>query len=87
MAYSDPRKNAKFVDDNHLRTRDLSGGPPQPRDTMNLRHSTDFGQTGASNKGGEADDSGIGASTEAGDEDEIVMKKPSSSGKTTGSMY
>lgn len=71
MAYSDPRKNAKFVDDNNLRPRDNSGGATH----REMKHSTDFGQTGATVKGGEADDTGIGASTAGGDDDEIRYPK------------
>jgi hypothetical protein len=73
MAYSDPRKNAKFVDDNHLRPRDNSGGSI-PTPGMNLRHSTDFGQSGKNAQGGEADD-GILGSTAPADDDEIRYPK------------
>jgi hypothetical protein len=84
MAYSDPRKSAKFVDDNHLRTRDLSGGPPRPEDTQNLRHSTDFGQTAKSVSGGEAED----VRPEPGeDEDEMYMAGATPAArKVTGKM-
>lgn len=78
MAYTDPRKNAKFVDDNSLRPRDNSGGSMTP-----MKHSTDFGETGASVKGGEANEAGESPM----DEDEIVMKTPRASsrkGSATG---
>jgi hypothetical protein len=82
MAYSDPRKSAKFVDDNHLRTRDLSGGPPRPEDTQNLRHSTDFGQTAKSVTGGEAE-----GPTDMKDEDEMYMAGATPAArKVTGKM-
>jgi hypothetical protein len=72
MAYTDPRKSSRFVDDNNLRPRDNSGGALH----RDMKHSTDFGQTGASVKGGEAEDSGIESATAP--EDEIVMKSPRS---------
>lgn len=57
----------QFVDDNHLRPRDNSGG------AMNreMRHSTDFGEGPGKMGGGETMDTGPGAVTADASEDEF----------------
>lgn len=67
MAYSDPRKGAKFVDDNNLRPRDNSGGATH----REMKHSTDWGQHGGTGPGG-ATGGGILQSTEPASDDQMT---------------